>query len=342
MAETAGTGAWLTLLLGAVFFAVDAFIIAYLGYAYRGKTLFEYARLLAGKTMACLIAIIYMMYFFVLLTFIIRFSADIIKDEILFKTPVWATMLLLLTISLYGASKGLTNIGRIIEYLGLIILIIGFVLHFMCFSQGNILNIMPMFDPSVKNLYFEALPGTIFCFLGFEIITIIPFSKRNSSTVLWTAIISIFVLCIFFIMIVESCYAILSVEDIINYTHPLIVAIRRLDIAILQFAKRLDLFFIMIWLAAIFCSVSIISFTTAEYTKKLVPKLKGNRILIAIGTLAFIAGLLLPNAEEVSKLFIRFVTYFGLIPAFAIPLILLIIHIFRPKNDVKKDRKLKI
>jgi SNF family Na+-dependent transporter len=98
----------------------------------------------------------------------------------------------------------------------------------------------------------------------------------------------------------------------------------------------------MIWLAAIFCSVSIISFTTAEYTKKLVPKLKGNRILIAIGTLAFIAGLLLPNAEEVSKLFIRFVTYFGLIPAFAIPLILLIIHIFRPKNDVKKDRKLKI
>ena len=333
MAKTARTGAWLTLLLASAFFAIDAFIIVYLGYAYREKTLFEYARLLAGGIIACLIAIVYVLYFFILMTFIIRSSADIIKDEILFKTPVWATMLLLLAVSLYAASKGLTNIGRIMEYLGLIILTFGFVLHFICFSQGNFLNIMPMFDPSVKNLYFGALPDTIFCFLGFEVITIVPFTKRNGSKVLWTAIISILVLCSFYIMIVESCYAVLSVEDIVNYTHPLIVAIRRLDIAILQFAKRLDLFFIMIWLAAIFCSVSIISFTATEYVKKLIPKLNGNMVLTVIGISAFIAGLLLPNAAEVSKLFIRFMTYFGLIPAFAIPFILLVVHMVRPKKN---------
>jgi len=336
LGESAGTGAWFTLLLATAFFAVDVFIIVYLGYVYKEKSLFEYSRLLVGKTVSGLFAVIYLVYFFIMLSLIVRSSADTIKAEILFKTPVWATALLILTISLYAASKGLTNIGRIIEYLGLISLVTGFILYFITFTQGDFLNVMPLYDLEEKNRYFNALPSTIFCYLGYEVITIIPFTERNGVKALWTAILSMLVLCCFFILIVESCYAILGLDDIVNYNYPLIIAIRRLDIAIFQFAKRLDLFFIMAWLTSVFCSLSILSFTTAEYVRKLAPKLNKNLALTLTGALAFGSGLIIPNAEDVSELFVRFINYFGLIPAFGIPMLLLIIHFIRAGNKSLK------
>lgn len=332
MAETAGTGAWLVLLLAAVFFVADVSIIVYLGTQYNGKSLFEYSRLLVGKPLACCFSAVYVVYFFIMLTFVVRSSADVIKSEILFYTPVWATMLLILAMALYAASKGLTNIGRIIEYIGLIILITGFSLCFLMFTQGNSLNLRPFFNASEKNAYIHALPSTVFYYLGFECITIVPFSKSNGKQAVKAAVLAILILCIYFILIVESCYAILGIDDIVNYAYPLISAIRRLDIAILQFAKRLDLFFIMAWLASVFCSAAMISFAAAAYIKKLIPKAAISFILIVIGLLSFFAGQLIPSADKVSELFISFITFFGLIPAFFIPLVLLLIHRFKRGN----------
>lgn len=329
MGDTAGTGAWLVLLLAAVFFSFEIFIIVYLSYVYKGKTLFEYSKILAGKVATYCFAALYAVYFTIMLAFIIRSSADIIKAEILYKTPIWATMLLITSISLYAASKGLTNIGRLIEFLGLIILPIGFVLNTITFHQGNILNIMPLFDASQKDVYIHALPSAIFGFLGFEVITIIPFSASNGAKAIWTSILSIFVLCFFYILIVESCYVVLGVDDIVNYDYPLITAIRRLDINVLQFAKRLDLFFIIIWLSSIFCSLSMLIFTAAEYTRRFVRKINLNILLVCICALACFMGLLVPNSEEVGSSFLWFATYVGLIPAFVPPFVLFILHLFR-------------
>lgn len=327
MGETAGTGAWFTLLLATVFFSFAVFVIVYLGNEYKGKTLFDYSKLLVGKPLSYCFSAIYMIYFFVLLTLIVRSSADIIKSEILFKTPIWASMLLIIAISGYAASKGLTNLGRIIEYLGFILLAIGFILHIITLTQGNMLDIMPLFDTSEAMKYIDALPSTIFMFLGFEVITVIPFTKSNGVKSVLSAMASIFVLGIFYILIVESCYSVLGVDDVVNYDYPLVVAIRELDISILQFAKRLDLFFFIAWLTAIFCSVSMVAFTVTEYTKKLIPKFKGNLVLVILCALALLAGLLFPNTEVVSTFFVWFETYLGLIPAFIIPFFLFVVHL---------------
>ena len=336
MGEAAGTGALFTLLLAALFFSFDIFMIAYLGNAYRGKTLFEYSRLLTGKFVSYCFTAIYIPYFIVMLAFVIRSSADIIKAEILYKTPIIATMLLITAVSLYTASKGLTIIGRVIEFLGFIILAIGFILNFITFNQGNVLNVLPLLD-SDMSIYFRALPSTIFGFVGFEVITNIPFTKSNGVKTIWTAIIAILVLCFFSIFVVESCYTVLGTDDILNYDYPLIIAIRRLDIDILQFAKRLDLFFIIIWLSSAYCSISMLIFTAAGYTKKLIPKANLKILLITISILACFIGLLIPSAEKVQQYFIWFVTYLSLIPVFIIPFILFMIHIFKSLATSKRS-----
>lgn len=332
MGEAAGTGAWLSLLIAAVFFVSDVLLIVHLGCLYPGKSLAEYSELLAGKVVSRIFCGLYIVYFFIFLAFFVRSAADIIQAEILYKTPVWATMLLIMIVSLHAASKGLTNLGRIIEYLGLIVLVTSFILQIITFTQGNPLNSLPLIDPAETGRYIWAVPSAIFGFLGFEVITVIPLSRRNGSKARLTAGIAILVMYMFFIVLLEACYSILSIDDIVNYDYPLLTAIRRLDIAALQFAKRLDLFFIMAWLTSIFCSTSLVMFASVEYTKKLIPKLTGLTPMLAIGTAAYATGLLIPNAEDVLRTFNRFMTYTGLLPAFVIPLVLWIVHLFRSRN----------
>lgn len=325
----AGTGTWVTLCIGALFFSLDILIIVYLGNVYRGKSLFEYSEVLVGTFVARCFAALYAVYFIVLLSLTIRVSADIIKAEILYKTPIAATMLLITAISLYAALKGLTNIGRLVEFLGTIILGIGIVLYLTAFKQGNILNIMPLFESSQIGTYFKAVPSTIFVFLGFEVITMMPLTKANGKKALRTAVLSIWVLCFFMILIIEACCAVLGIDDIVNYNYPLIVTIRRLDIINLEFAKRLDLFFILIWLLSIFCAITMLIFVAKEYTRRLIKK-AGNPIPSAIICgVACIAGLSVQNSTKVSDFFIAFATYGGLIAAFLIPFFLFVVHCVR-------------
>ncbi|MGI6169622.1 MAG: GerAB/ArcD/ProY family transporter [Christensenellales bacterium] len=332
MGKAGGTGAWLSLLIAAAFFIAAVVLITHLSRLYMGKSLAEYSELLMGKVMSRILCGFYVVYFFIFLALFIRSTADIIQAEILYKTPVWATMLLIIIVSLYAASKGLTNLGRMIEYLGLIVLVISFVLQIITFTQGDFLNNLPLINTAEIGRYIRAVPYAIFGFLGFEVITIIPLSKRNGPKAKVRAASAILLVCIFFIVLLGACYSVLGVDDISNYDYPLLIAIRRLDIAALQFAKRLDLFFIIAWLTSIFCSTSLVVFASAEYAKKLIPKLSGFMPMLAIGTAAYALGLLIPNAEDVLQTFNLFLTYIGLLPAFVIPLILWIVHLLRSRR----------
>ena len=332
MGKTGGKGAWLSLFIAAVFFMVAVLLITHLGHLYPGKSLAEYSELLMGKVASRICCGFYVIYFFIFLVLFVRSAADIIQAEILYKTPVWATMLLIMTTSLYAASKGLTNLGRIIEYLGLIVLVMSFILQIITFSHGNPLNNLPLIDTAEIGRYIRAAPSAIFGFLGFEVITIIPLFKRNGPKAKRAAVAAILVVCIFCIVLLEACYSVLGIDDIVNYDYPLLTAIRRLDIAALQFAKRLDLFFIMAWLTSIFCTTSLIVFASAKYTKKFIPKLSTLIPMLAIGAAAYAAGLLIPNAEDTLQVFNHFLMYIGLFPAFIIPLVLWIVHLLRSRR----------
>ena len=88
VAESAGTGGWFSLLIAGIIFILITYIITFLQYVYEGKTLYEYSELLVGKFITYVFLIIYILYFFIAFTMIIRVYAETIKLIILNKTPV--------------------------------------------------------------------------------------------------------------------------------------------------------------------------------------------------------------------------------------------------------------
>ncbi|PKM49923.1 MAG: spore gernimation protein [Firmicutes bacterium HGW-Firmicutes-7] len=324
LAESSGRGAWITLIIASISFGVLAAILAYLGYLFQGKTLFEYSQLLVGKLLASFFVMIYLVYFTIILAFLNRSAAEVIKTDLLIKTPIWYTMLFMLIFSGYAASKGITNVGRILEYYGVIIIFLAICIHIAMFFQGDLIDIKPFYNSAEKIKYFTALPEVIIAFLGFEVLSIIPFSRHNGKKAVVYVIGAMLFVGLFYILIVETSFMVLSVEDTKNYKNTLIAAMRRVEIKHLQFLVRLDIIFFMAWIFALFSTFTVVTCTAAGLLKKLFPSLKRQWNLIVILVVAYMLGVL-PSTRLASQILTVTTKNLGLVPAGVIPIILFVI-----------------
>lgn len=178
--ENTGTGGWFTLLMATAITAVFTYIITYLGYVHKNKTIYEYSNILIGKFITSIFMIIYIIYYFMLFTTVIRMASEAIKLTILIKTPVWALCLLFLLVVYYAVIKRLEVIARICEIYGLIIIIGYIIIHSAILTQGKLINLRPFFVVADISAYLKATLVTIFPFLGIEILTIISFNKKRT------------------------------------------------------------------------------------------------------------------------------------------------------------------
>lgn len=61
--ENAGTGGWIVILISTLLVIIFTLIVIYLGYTFKGKTLYEYSNILVGKYISKILIILYSIYF---------------------------------------------------------------------------------------------------------------------------------------------------------------------------------------------------------------------------------------------------------------------------------------
>ena len=319
-----GTGAWIYILIMAVVYSISAGLIAYLGYMHQNQTLFEYCQPIVGKFLTYCFTLLYFIEFIAYTVTLSRATTEIIHADVMVNTPRWFLLAVLIAASVYVVSKGMTNVGRMAEFFGIIIMIVAVIVSFLMASQGDVLNIEPFFNLKDPQKYISMIPASFYLFSGFEFMTIIPFTKRNGIKVVGTAMLSVISIGLFYVMDTEACYMILGVEDASNYTYPLVTAMRRVDIDMLQFLKRVDLLFITAWLTFAFISISISLLVAVEYARKLIHKPNNNVVLIVLAFVSFILGMLIQSDTMVNKLAMNISLYLSGITIFLIPVTILI------------------
>ncbi len=334
MAESVGNGAWFTLMITSVIFAFTSLILTYLGTVFEEKTLFEYSTILVGKSLAKIISVIYLFYFFGVLILITKSVALVINHDYLEKTPMNLIVFMCIVPSIYAASKGLTNIARIIELYGVIILLTAFFLHSLMIYKGDVLNIRPFFNPDEVVTYLKGISSAIIPFLGIEVITFIPISKNNGKKIIMICFFTIVFVGFFYSFIVETVFMMLSIEDTIHYNDALIIAIRQLEIPLFQFFTRLDSVFYIVWIMAVFSTISILLYGVNDYATKLLPKINMKVSLMGIGLLNFIGCILINGPDEITSIF-KYFSYIGLFVLIGIPLFLLLVY--KGRKNVEKS-----
>lgn len=336
LAESAGTGGWITLLISTSIAIFFTYIITYLGYIHKEKTIYEYSELLVGKFITFLFITIYIIYFFVIFTMITRLSCEVIKLSVLIKTPIWATSSLFLLVTYYVIINRLRIIARLCEIYGVLIIIAYLTIFFLISTQGNLINIKPFFNSENITTYLKATSATITPFLGIALLTTIPFYKKtNNKKIFMYTIIMMGFIGLLYIFVVESCISVMSVAGIVYYKDSLIATIRRINIKWLQFFTRLDGIFLIAWVMAVYCTIVTFAYGSIFLLSKYLKKIHFNLLTFIVLLLSFIVSQIPKTINDVQNI----ITYFGYVGALTIggiPLVLLII------TKVKKyDKKTK-
>ncbi|WP_176461972.1 GerAB/ArcD/ProY family transporter [Anaeromicrobium sediminis] len=334
--ENAGTGGWFSLLMATGITIIFTYMITYLGYVHEHKTIYEYSNMLVGKYITFIFMLIYIIYYFMLFTMIIRMASEAIKLTVLIKTPVWALCSLFLSVVYYAVIKRLEVIGRICEIYGLIIIIGYIVIHLAVSTQGKLINLKPFFVVEDIQSYLKATLVTIFPFLGIEILTIISFDKKknNKRIFKYTALMVGFI-GILYILIVESCISVMGVDGIVHYKDALFATIRRVDIKSLEFLERIDGIFLIIWIMGMFCTASIEAYGSIFLMSKWFKNIHFNLLAFIVILLSFIVCHIPKTVNDVEKI-MDYLSYGTLVAAGFIPATLFLI------TKVKKyDKKTK-
>lgn len=322
--KAAGTGAWVTISLLTMLFAIAVFFIASLNKKFPGKTIFEYSSLLLGKPIGFVISFIYSSNFLFVLVLICRGIAEFIKGSYLPLTPIWAILILIISVCLYISYKGITNLARLCEIYGAIFILTSLTIHFAQFFLGDIKYIQPFFEVSQIRKYIFGIKDLMPSFLGIEVLVVIPFGKVNNKKGILYSIMGVVYVGLFYIIAVEGSTMIAGINDILNYNNSLIEALRETRLPRVFLIERVDIIFDTVGIMSILAGLSVLFFAATENATKLT-RVNKKSLFLSVGIFTFIISNFFIDGELASLLLSNVVPICGIFTAFIIPITLFLI-----------------
>jgi len=335
LATSAGYGSWFTIFIATIFFIFVAIIISSLQKNHENQVLFQYSQQLVGKVGKYAIIAFYIAYFFIIVVFLNIQLVTILKANFLPKTPLTATLVISIPVFCFIAYKGMTSVARLFELIGIVYIVVATSVHILMVTQGEVSNILPLFNKQDIGIYLKALKEMVFPFLGIEILLHIPFSKENGKKSIRTCGYAVFAIGAFYIYFVESCIMKLGMNDIVHYNSALIAAIRDMEFPFLDFLKRMDIMFLTVGFAGFLLGATIVLTTIIDIFSDIFTKVSRASITISVGGLTILLCIILKTSKVYSGFVQTVGLYLGLIACFFIPCALLIIT--KVKNKGKRN-----
>ncbi len=332
MAETAGRGAWLTLIVTAVMFAAGAAVIVSLNNRFKNQMVFDYAQSLVGRPVAYMLGLYYVLYFLLILVFLVTQTSILLNTDFFPKSPLWSFPLFSLPLYGYIAHKGVSNVARLAEIIGGVFIGTAVFVHVLMVSEGNVSHTLPLFNARDIGRYVECIKHTVFAFLGIEVLLIFPMAERYRKRSVRTAILSLLAIGLFYVFIVESIYMKLGLEHTAQHNDALIAAIRATAPAVLEIVARLDILYLTVGFSGQFLGSSIVLLAVTEFVCRMLPRLSRRAVVIGICVFTYGCFLYVSGLQSFGEFGETAGSIIGLVGAFVIPAGLLVVAKVKQRN----------
>jgi len=327
MAATVGTNAWLVLTATSLLIGLAAAMIVSLNAMHEGQMLFDYAPSLVTRPGAYILILYYIAYFLFILSGLLYDLIRILHYDFFPKTPQWTFPLAGLPVFCYVAYKGITNLGRLAECVGIVFISLGLLVHLLMAIEGRVSRILPLIDPDRLSGFFSGFKSALFSFFGIEMLLVIPFVKKNKNSrkPAKAAFLSLLAIGAFYIIVVETSIMKIGIDDIVNHYDALVVAIRDTSPKGLEIISRLDIFYLTMGLSGLFVSMSIALMAAVEYLCRLFKNLSRLLITVCAGAFCYVLFLVFSGMPNFFEIYPEIGTYLGLFGGILAPCVLLLI-----------------
>lgn len=205
-----------------------------------------------------------------------------------------------------------------LEIIGTIFLVITIVLCVAMLFEGMSYNILPFFNISEAKEYMKTVKDLASPFTGLGVLFVIPFTSLNKKAPK-IAFFTLIFIGLFYVLIVESTFMILGINNTIAFKDAFIEAIKIVELPVIE---RTDIFYLTFGLTSLFAGMILIFTVIVEFVCRLIPKAKRHAIVSAVGIIFFILSFLAQGIDEPKKVVETFAPYLILTTSILTPTIL--------------------
>ena len=325
MAETAGNGAWFTLIITSVIYAAAACILASLNKMHNGEVMYDYSARLIGKVGAHILGVYYLLYFLSVSSFLCATMSNILISDFFMHTPAWAIIAISLPFYAHSAYQGVTNVARICKIFGVIFVVGAIAGHGIMLIQGVRENILPLYVPADTGRYLKAVVSCMPSFIGVEILALVPIAEKDRKRAPRVAFFTVLGVGLLYALTVEGDIMMVGMNEVVNENNAMISAIRQIQLPFLDFFERLDILYLTAGFMGMFAAKTIVITGAVEFACRLLPRARRGLLVAGIAAVIFCIDLVLLQMNELGRVFEVFLQSAGNFSALVIPVALLIL-----------------
>lgn len=324
---------WLSVLPAILLGLLIGAVNTRLGERFPDQTIIQYAPFLLGWLPGKIVGFIFIANFILLNAFIVREFAEIMLAIFLPETPMYIFILSIILVVAYAVGQGLevlarANVLTFYVYTAIMIIILG-----LNIPDASVENITPLLEDGFRRVITGAYPATTFFSEVFLITMLIPYlvkPRDGRRAAFWGVIIAGSLL--FALMLVGI--AVLNCEA--DRTQFIALSLAR-RISVREFIERLDPLVMLMWMGGLFVKTSVFYFVTVLGSAQWLGIKNYKLLILPAGVIiGVMAEYLWPNSLLLRYQIAHILPMVAIPQLFGIPLLMLIVAIFKGKGSIKK------
>ncbi|MCF6094968.1 spore germination protein [Microaerobacter geothermalis] len=328
LAEQAKQDAWIAAIIGLGIGLLFVWLYIKLGTIYPELTLIEYNEMILGKWLGKTVSLLFISYFFILASLLLREIGDFLTTQIMPETPIQAIQIIFAMIVMMGARLGLETITRSAEILFPWVIGLFLLLTFFVSPQLEFLKIQPVLEGGFKPILKAAFP-----FLGLPFLELVVFlmifpyvdniKKAGKAFLIGTSLGAVVI-----VTVVMMSILVLGVDITARHYYPSYALAKKINIG--DFLQRVEAIMAALWFITIYFKLTICFYASVLGLSQVL-KLKVYRpLILPSGMILVMLSLVAsPNIIYFQTFVSKIWTPYSLTYGLFLPILLLIIGKWR-------------
>ncbi|WP_308634387.1 GerAB/ArcD/ProY family transporter [Paenibacillus silvisoli] len=329
----ANQNAWLSALIATGAGLLIAVVCAKTAVRFPGMTLMQYGDILFGKWVGRSIGFLYLVFWLVLLTVILKQFAFFITETILPQTPLPVIIAMMMAVILYPTLHGIGVIARCCEVVGPIVMA-GVILPVaMSFNNMELRSMRPFFgDVGIADILKGSIPTLTFLGDCVMLVMLIAFVKSRGKTVKF-AMSGVLVSGLFTVLSIFA--SLLSFGPIVSQSnnYPLLILVRAISLG--GIIENLDAIAVTIWIMSVFTKLALYLFISGYGAAQLFGVRNWRRTVGVMALITYGASFIPFNVVEISIDFPEKIAVKYILPTFmtGLPLLMWTLAVYRQRSQ---------
>ena len=327
-------------IINIIYVSILAIIISYLVFRlfknFPGLDILDISEMLGGKVFKNIVGIIFMLHFIITASILLRNFCEYLK---IIYYPMTNTIFIILTFIIAVCIANRLDFSATLKTNLIIVPIVLFSMLFLFAANSknfSLQKIYPILGDGVFNTFVIGLEN-IASFGGIVYLYFLPPYLKEPEKLKKIALISIGISSIYLILCVSTILFIFPAFISIDEVSPLYTATRYIEFG--SFFQRLEAIFLLVWILAFACYLSIVLKFVMNMFKKITNITTKKPLIDIFGLLIFGISLLPKNSAISEKFEIDFYPYMVIIIVFMLGLGILILANFKNHKSKKSLQK---